>query len=287
MITLRIRHRTSYRYRQPVALGFHRLMLRPRESRDLRLISMDLTITPQATVSWTQDVFGNAVATAAFQGMTDRLIVESATELQLDAAAWPIFDIAASAIFYPFQYSEDEASDLGALLMRQYPDPEEQLLNWARAFIRNTPTDTLSLLKDMSAGVSQWVRYQARDAEGTQSPTETLDRGWGSCRDFAVLFTEAARSLGFGARIVTGYLYNPNETLVGSNEGGTTHAWTEIFVPGAGWIAFDPTNRSVGSSNLVPVAVVRNIQQAVPVQGSFIGMSDAYIDMSVEVFVTS
>jgi len=287
LITLRIRHRTSYRYRQPVALGFHRLMLRPRESRDLRLISMDLTITPQATVSWTQDVFGNAVATAAFQGMTDRLIVESATELQLDAAAWPIFDIAASAIFYPFQYSEDEASDLGALLMRQYPDPEEQLLNWARAFIRNTPTDTLSLLKDMSAGVSQWVRYQARDAEGTQSPTETLDRGWGSCRDFAVLFTEAARSLGFGARIVTGYLYNPNETLVGSNEGGTTHAWTEIFVPGAGWIAFDPTNRSVGSSNLVPVAVVRNIQQAVPVQGSFIGMSDAYIDMSVEVFVTS
>ncbi|HKJ60383.1 MAG TPA: transglutaminase-like domain-containing protein, partial [Hyphomicrobiales bacterium] len=143
------------------------------------------------------------------------------------------------------------------------------------------------LLKDMSAGLSQWIRYQAREAEGTQSPTETLDRGWGSCRDFAVFFTEAARSLGFGARIVTGYLYNPNQTLVGSNEGGTTHAWTEIFVPGEGWIAFDPTNRSVGSSNLIPVAVVRNIQQAVPVQGSFIGMSDAYIDMSVEVFVTS
>jgi transglutaminase-like putative cysteine protease len=152
--------------------------------------------------------------------------------------------------------------------------------------VRSEPTDTLSLLKDLSAGVSQSISYQAREAEGTQSPNETLDRGQGSCRDFAVLFAEAARSLDFGARIVTGYLYNPNETLVGSNEAGTTHAWAEIFVPGAGWIAFDPTNRSIGSSNLIPVAVVRDIQQAVPVAGSFIGMSDAFIDMSVEVFVT-
>lgn len=285
MISLRIRHRTSYRYRHPVALGLHRLMLRPRESRDLRLISMELTITPQATVTWAQDVFGNAVATASFQRMTDSLIVESATELQLDAAPWPVFDIAASAISYPFQYSDDEKTDLGALLVPQYPDPEGQLLNWARAFIGSNPTDTLALLKDLSAGVSQWIRYQTREAEGTQSPTQTLDRGWGSCRDFAVLFVEAARALGFGARIVTGYLYNPDRALIGSNEAGTTHAWAEIFVPGAGWIAFDPTNRSVGGSNLVPVAVVRNIHQAVPVEGSFIGMTDAYAGMSVEVFV--
>jgi transglutaminase-like putative cysteine protease len=287
LISLQIRHRTSYRYRQPVALGPHRLMLRPRENRDLRLISMDLTITPRATVTWAQDVFGNAVATASFQGMTDSLIVESATELQLDAAPWPVFDIAASAISYPFEYSEDEKTDLGSLLKQQYPDPEGRLQNWARGFIRSQPTDTLALLKDLSAGVSQWISYQTREAEGTQSPIETLDRGWGSCRDFAVLFVEAARSLNIGARIVTGYLYNPNETLVGSNEAGTTHAWTEIFVPGAGWIAFDPTNRSVGGSNLVPVAVVRNIHQAVPVEGSFIGMSNAYTGMSVEVFVTA
>jgi transglutaminase-like putative cysteine protease len=118
-------------------------------------------------------------------------------------------------------------------------------------------------------------------------PTETLDRGWGTCRDFAVLLAEAARSLGFGARIVTGYLYNPNETLIGSNGLGSTHAWTEIFVPGAGWIAFDPTNRSVGGSNLIPVAVVRDIRQAAPVAGSFIGSSDAFAGMSAEVFVTT
>jgi transglutaminase-like putative cysteine protease len=204
VITLHIRHRTAYSYRHPVALVPHRLMLRPKESRDLRLISSHLTTTPQASVTWAYDVFGNAVATAVFHERTDRLIIESSAELQLDAAAWPVFDIAASAIFYPFQYSQDEITDLGALAIPQYPDPQEQLRNWTRSFILSEPTDTLSLLKDLSAGVSQAMQYETREDEGTQSATESLDRGVGSCRDFAVLLAEAARGLGLGARIVTG-----------------------------------------------------------------------------------
>jgi transglutaminase-like putative cysteine protease len=287
VITLRIRHRTTYDYRHPVALLPHRLMLRPRESRELRLISANLSISPHARMTWAHDVFGNAVATAEFHDRTQKLVIESSAEVQLDAADWPVFDIAASAIFYPFQYSEDEITDLGALRAQQYLDLQERLRSWARSFISSEPTDTLSLLKDLSAGVSQAIQYQSREDEGTQSPTATLDRGWGSCRDFAVLLAEAARSLGFGARIVTGYLYNSNNTLVGPNGSGSTHAWTEIFVPGAGWITFDPTNRSVGGSNLIPVAVVRDIRQAVPVAGSFIGSSDAFAGMSVEVLVTT
>lgn len=287
MTTLRIRHRTTYRYRTQVALGLHRLMLRPRESRDLRLISSHLELTPGATLTWSQDVFGNAIASAVFETMSDRLTIDASAELELQAAAWPVFDIAASAISFPFQYSGDELADLGALVIQQYPDPNGQLREWVRGFIRSDPTDTLSLIKDVSAGVSDHVSYLAREEAGTQSPVETLDRGSGSCRDFAVLFAEAIRSLGFGARIVTGYLYNPNQTLVGSNDAGSTHAWADVFVPGAGWIAFDPTNRSVGGSNLIPVAVVRGIHQAVPVAGNFIGMSDALEGMSVEVFVTS
>jgi transglutaminase-like putative cysteine protease len=102
----------------------------------------------------------------------------------------------------------------------------------------------LSLLKDLSAGVTSWIRDQRRDGEGTQSPTQTLDRGWGSCRDFAVLFADAVRSLGFGARIVSDYLYNPDQQSVGSSEAGSGHAWAEVLVPGAGWIIFDPTNRT-------------------------------------------
>jgi transglutaminase-like putative cysteine protease len=287
LITLRIHHKTTYRFRRPVSLWPHRLMLRPRESRDLRLISSNVTVTPAAAVTWASDVFGNAVATAAFHAMADNLVIDSVVELQLAAAAWPVFDIAASALFYPFRYSDDEWTDLGALTIQQYLDPARRLRTWAQAFVRGNPTDTLALLKDLSAGVPGWIAYQSREDEGTQSPIETLDRGWGSCRDFAVLFVEAARSLGFGARIVSGYLYNSDQDSVGSSGAGSTHAWAEVYVPGAGWITFDPTNRSVGGFNLIPVAVARDIHQAMPVAGSFVGATDAFEGMSVEVLVTS
>jgi transglutaminase-like putative cysteine protease len=262
-------------------------MLRPRESRDLRLTSFELIVTPSAQVAWAQDVFGNAVATAAFEAMTDTLVISSVAKLQLDAVAWPVFSMAASAVAYPFRYSDEEWTDLGALTVQQYADPAGRLQAWARGFVRGDPTDTLALLKDLSAGVSAWIGYQSRDDEGTQSPTGTLDRGWGSCRDFAVLFVEAARSLGFGARIVSGYLYNPDQDRVGSAGAGSTHAWAEVYVPGAGWITFDPTNRSVGGFNLIPVAAARDIRQAMPVAGSFIGMTGSFQGMWVEVAVTS
>jgi transglutaminase-like putative cysteine protease len=287
MSTLKILHKTVYRFRQPVSFGAHRLMLRPRESRDLRLMSHTLAITPTPVLTWAHDVFGNAVAMATFTTTTDMLLIDSTADILLNAAPWPVFDIAASAISYPFRYSDDEWTDLGALAIEQYPDRAGQLRAWARGFIRSNPTDTLALLKDLSLGLAGRIRYQSREVEGTQSPTETLDRGWGSCRDFAVLFVEATRSLGFGARIVSGYLYNPNQDRVGSTDAGSTHAWAEVYVPGAGWITFDPTNRSVGGFNLIPIAVARDIRQVVPVSGSFIGSTDAFLGMAVEVSVTS
>jgi transglutaminase-like putative cysteine protease len=285
--TLKIQHKTTYRFRQPVSLGPHRLMLRPRESRDLRLMSHTLAITPAAVVTWAHDVFGNAVAMATFAAMTDLLVIDSVADILLNAEPWPIFDVAASAISYPFRYSDDEWTDLGALTIQQYADPAGRLRTWAQGFIRSNPTDTLSLLKDLSLGVAHRISYQSRELEGTQSPTQTLDCDWGSCRDFAVLFAEAARSLGFGARVVSGYLHNPNQDRIGSMGAGSTHAWAEVYVPGAGWITFDPTNRSVGGFNLIPIAVARDIRQAMPVSGSFVGVTDASMGMTVEVFVTS
>jgi transglutaminase-like putative cysteine protease len=213
-------------------------------------------------------------------------VIDSVTELQLHTAAWPVFDISVSAIFYPFRYSDDEWTDLGALATQQYPDPSERLRTWARSFVRSNPTDTLALLKDLNMGVSEQIRYQSREHEGTQSPIQSLDRGWGSCRDLAVLFAEAARTLGFGARIVSGYLYSPQENT-GSNGAGSTHAWAEVYIPGAGWITFDPTNRSVGGFNLIPVAVGRDVRQIMPVVGSFVGMTNAFQGMSVEVQVSA
>ena len=285
MTVLNIRHRTTYRYREAVRLGPHRLMLRPRESRDVRLLSSTLETTPAASVSWTNDVFGNAVATVGFAELADGLTIESRAAVELGASPWPVFDIAASAIHYPFFYSSEERADLGALAVPQTFDASGRLADWARGFVRGTRTDTLALLKDMVAGASTGIGYQSREEEGTQTPLQTIDRGWGSCRDFAVLFAEAARSLGFGARIISGYLYNPDR--VPAQEGaGSTHAWTEIFLPGAGWITFDPTNRAVGGYNLIPLAVGRIIAQVMPMTGTFLGMTDAYLGMSVDVEVT-
>lgn len=286
-MAIKISHKTLYRYRQPVYLNPHRLMLRPRESRDLQLLSNDIAITPDAKVSWAHDVFGNAVATATFDSMADTLVVESTSTLELMTVAWPVFDIAASAITYPFQYSNDEWIDLGALTVLQYPDPAGRLQAWAQAFVRGSRTDTLSLLKDITTGVSSAVAYRSREEEGTQAPVQTLDLASGSCRDFATLFVEAVRSLGFGARVVSGYLFDPDRNRSGSQGAGSTHAWAEVYVPGAGWITLDPTNRSVGGFNLIPVAVARDIRHAMPVTGSFAGPADALPDMSVEVLVTA
>lgn len=287
MQELLIRHRTSYRYQVPVQLGPHRLMLRPRESCEVRLKTFDLTILPQAQMSWAHDVFGNAVATAIFAGLTDKLVIESSARVQLEAVAWPVFDIAASAISYPFRYADDEWTDLGTLTVQSYPDPNGRLRDWAQAFVGGNPPDTLAMLKDLNAGVTGWIAYQSRDDEGTQSPEQTLNRGWGSCRDFAVLFVEAAKSLGFGARIMSGYLHNPDQIMDGTSGAGSTHAWAEVFVPGAGWIPFDPTNRSVGGANLVPVAVAREIGQTIPVAGTYVGLSGLLDAMNVEVSVAS
>ena len=284
LVDLRIHHRTTYRYRQPVELGPHRLMLRPREARDLRLRSSDITVTPDATVTWASDVAGNAVATVTFATPSSTLVIDSAAQVALSAAAYPVFDIAASAISFPFRYSDDEWTDLGALTVRQYPD-EDRLQNWAQGFVAGYPTDTLSLLKDINAGVSVAITYRAREDEGTQSPSQTLSSGLGSCRDLATLFFEAVRSLGFGARAVSGYLHDPTRRLLGSADAGSTHAWSEVYLPGAGWVTFDPTNGRVGGANLIPVAVARDIRQAMPVTGSFIGPADALLDMSVAVEV--
>lgn len=260
-------------------------MLRPRETRDLSLTCFDLEISPEARIDWSHDVAFNAVATAQFDTMTDALSIRSRAQVDLRAPVWPVFPIAADAASYPFAYAPDDRTDLGALAMPQYADDTGRLRGWVEGFVMARPTNTLSLLKDIGSGITSGISYQSRETEGTQGPLETLHRGWGSCRDFAVLFAEAVRTLGFGARIVSGYLFNPSGNLIGSADAGSTHAWVEVFVPGAGWISFDPTNRSVGSTNLIPVAVARKIDQVAPVSGSFHGRSADVLSMDVRVDV--
>jgi transglutaminase-like putative cysteine protease len=289
MTVLNVRHTTIYRYGRPVMLGDHRLMLRPRDSHDLRLIKTNLTFSPPASVRWMHDVFGNSVAIASFAEPAAELRIVSDLMLETYAKDRPPFQITPDASHYPFVYSADDRIDLGRMLERQYPDPNDRLGAWARGFVRSNPTDTSALLADLNSGVKAQIFYQSRETEGTQTPVETLIRGWGSCRDLAVLFIEAARSLGFGARIVTGYLYRAaadsgSTCAVGA---GATHAWADIYVPGAGWIAYDPTNGTIGGKDLIRVAVTRDISQAVPIKGSFVGIPGSYLGMTVDVAVVS
>lgn len=286
MPALSISHRTTYSYRFLVQLSPYRLLLRPREEPHLLLQNYHIMVAPEARIAWTTDVFGNAVATVTVSEPTQRLDIISKVTVDLTSEPWPVFDIAASAASYPFPYDEREWKDLGALAVPQHPDPSGEFQKWIRGFVMGNPTDTLSLLKDLSAGVATHVTYQAREVEGTQSPRETLALRSGSCRDIAALFVEGVRVLGIGARAVSGYLYDPARNILGSTGAGSTHAWVDVFLPGAGWIAFDPTNRTMGGANLIPVAVARDITQAMPVSGGFIGPADAFVSMDVAVNIT-
>lgn len=286
-----VRHATRYRYANPVALGTHRLMVRPRDSHDMRLIDATLTLSPPGEMRWVHDVYGNSIAYVDFPAPADVLEIESVLVLDRYPYVPPRLDIDPDAETYPFIYSPDDRRDLGPLRENHYPDTKGLLGQWVDGFVMAKGTDTLALLADINDGIHKGFTYAAREEEGTQTPVETLQSGSGTCRDFALLMIEAVRHLGFGARFVSGYLYDP--ALDVDAEGaavqgaGATHAWSEVYVPGAGWVEYDPTNGLIGSAALIRVAVTRDPAQAIPVSGSFTGASADYLGMEVEVSVTA
>jgi transglutaminase-like putative cysteine protease len=276
-----IHHSTSYAYARRVALQPHRLMLCPRASQNLAVLAANVSCSPEAELDWTQDVFGNRIATAIFADAADRLVITSEATVEQSAAAWAVYRIAPEAHAFPFTYTSDETNDLGALLAADIADASP-VAAWARGFVRSDPTDTLSLLKDINAGILAAVTYRVRDEEGTQSAADTLAMASGSCRDIAELFIQAVRHLGFGARAVSGYLFDPD---IKPDDPGSTHAWAEVYLPGAGWIAFDPTQQRVGEANLIPVAVGRSNRRIMPITGTFAGAAEDFIGMEVKVRV--
>ena len=306
MMTLDIHHTTTYRYANPVTFGDHRLMFRPRDSHDLRLLKTELVVSPTpARVRWLHDVFGNSIAIASFDQPATELRFESRIRVEHYPLGELEFPIEEYARTYPFSYTAEEVPDLALYTQRHYPDPEHLVDNWAKRFVvlgEGGPPDTQDLLVNMTRSIKETFAYQARDLEGTQSPVETMAGNSGSCRDFALLMMEAARSLGFAARFVSGYLYDPArdgadgaaaEGVAAEGEavptvgGGATHAWVDIYLPGAGWVEFDPTNGIIGGRNLIRVAVTRDPTQAVPLAGSWTGAPADFLGMTVDVRVTS
>ena len=293
MSILTVRHVTAYRYRQPVAFGEHRMMLRPREGHDQRLLDTSLVITPAPErIRWAHDVFGNSVAVARFRGRSTELRFESVSRLDRSSAVPLEFDVEDHAATYPFTYSMDEMPDLARSIERHYPDPDRMVDRWAARFVSGSGrTGTVEMLIAMTHAIKEQLTYIARHERGIQSARETLTLGSGTCRDFAVLMMEAARSLGLAARFVSGYIYSPS---IGGpragrsaySGGGSTHAWARIYLPGAGWVEFDPTNGLVGNRELIGVAVTRDPRQALPLHGTYMGFPADNLGMTVEVSVT-
>ncbi|MCZ4315068.1 transglutaminase family protein [Comamonadaceae bacterium G21597-S1] len=282
-------HTTTYHYREPVRFGVHRVMFRPRDSHDQRVLATDLQVSPQAEIRLIQDVYSNSIALVQPQQPARELrIVCSFSIEHVPGDAAPPLAVSAQAL--PFSYAPQEWIDLAPYLRPHTEDPDGRLIAWAHQFLdASGRSPTFDLLARMNAHVASSLRYVARDEEGTQTPLRTQELGSGSCRDYALLMMEAVRRLGIAARFVSGYLYDESldadgeVAMVGS---GVTHAWLQVFLPGAGWITYDPTNNLIGGSQLIRVAVVRDPSFAAPISGIWYGEPDAYKEMNVTVQVT-
>ena len=285
MSVLTVRHVTVYRYSEAVGLGEHRMMFRPRASHDLRLIQTGLSISPSPVrLRWLHDPFDNSVAVATFEGTTSELRFESVVTLEHFESTVPEYPLEDYAQTYPFRYADEDFPSLSNALAMGYPG--DSVATWALQFLDPAETsNTMNILRAMTSGIRRDFTYSRRVEKGVQSPEETLRTRTGSCRDFAVLMIEAVRSLGVAARFVSGYIFMPNSS--GFAGGGSTHAWVQAYLPGAGWVDFDPTNSIIGNRNLIRVAVAWDPYQVLPLWGTYSGTPEAFLGMDVTVSVTA
>ncbi len=274
----KIVHHTYYNFTVPVTLGTHELLLRPREDHTQRIQSFNLRIRPDATVKWHRDVEGNSVAVANFKPVrTQQLAIESEVIVQQYNEDPLDFIVSDYALNYPFNYLDEDE-----VLLAPYRVPAGQSASSeARAWVSNLWQETeriqtYALLLRMAQQINTTCTYRVREEPGVQTAKETLEGGTGSCRDFAFLFMQAAQSLGLAARFVSGYLHAPYGTGAGS-----THAWAEIYLPGAGWLGFDPTIGDIVGADHFPVAVAHLPESVPPISGTFRGAAESTMDVGV------
>jgi len=267
MRRLQIKHVTTYQYTETVTLLPHKLLLRPREGRDIHIDSAELIIFPAHQLQWQRDVYDNAVAQATFFQPSNRLSIDSRVLIQHYDDQPLDFLVADYAVLFPFQYDAAERVDLGPYLSTLFEQDRQVLGAWLRQFWHSGQVvETYLLLEWINKAIATGFAYQQREEPGVQTPTTTLARRTGSCRDFATLFIESCRSLGLAARFVSGYLYSPMLPL----GLGATHAWSEVYLPGAGWKGFDSTTGQVVGNDHIAVSISRHPESVPPVSGSFL-----------------
>ena len=286
MTVFSVHHKTTYRYKRPIRPGLHQLLFRPRDSFDQRLMDCRIKVVPEpAEVRWIHDVFGNCLTLVDFGEKCEFLEFDTFICLEHTPENAPDFRIEDYARSHPFSYSDDEVPDLGPY-MRRHHLQDIEVEEWLKTFLqKDTSRPTGQLLMTLNEAIAEGFSYKRRTSSGTQLPAETLRKQQGTCRDFALLMMEAARALGFAARFVTGYVYVPKRDGPLRLGGGSTHAWCQIYVPGSGWVEFDPTNGIVGNRDLIRVGVARTPQQAIPLSGSYWGDAEDELGMEVRVNV--
>jgi YD repeat-containing protein len=280
MSRLRIRHETRYDYERPIRFGAHRLLVRPRDTHAIRIREAFLTVSPPGDFRWAYDALGNSVCWFTPQGEANSLSIVSDLEIERFPAPLAPLPVTDPKSATPVDY---DLTDRMALAPFMAPASEDVagLMPWLRDQSGLVGEPALEFLLRLTWVIHEGFEYRARWIEGTQSPEETLRNRSGTCRDFAWLMVEGLRRLGYAARFVTGYLHSPGGVIRGD---GATHAWCEVFLPGLGWMEFDPTNGLAESSNLIPVAISRTPHEAAPISGEIFGdPGQSHMTVNVEV----
>lgn len=282
MKRIRILHRTTYTYPEPVTLLPHKLMIRPRSGYDIQLEQSTLTISPAHTIKWQRDIYGNSVAMVSFHEATTELAIVSDLVVSHYEAEPLDFLVDEKAVRFPFFFDPSERVDLIPFQTPSFPGDAAKVRDWLQPFWQpGQSIETYVLLDQINKEIVRNFTYRMREEPGVQRPSETLASRTGSCRDFATLFIESCRFFGLPARFVSGYLHCP-ESVQGH---GSTHAWAEVYLPGAGWIGFDNTSGIVVGQDHIAVAVTRHPEDAPPISGSYTGQLSSPPQMSLSVVV--
>jgi transglutaminase-like putative cysteine protease len=262
---LGLRYQTTYRYEETVCFSPHDVRLFPRSDRFSRVRRLDFTTTPKATVRFSRDVFENTVASCFFPERSKELEFRLAINLDLDEKDPFHFILEKDAVETPFEYEPAIAKVLAPYRERITRD---RLIvpGWEPPTSRKR-RDTVTTLVGLSKTLHESIGYERREEGAALSPAETLRRGRGACRDVTVLLAEILRQMGFAARLTSGYL-RESDTRTKRAE-GSLHAWTEIFLPGAGWVGLDATNGVFCNHNFIGAAVGLTPGDITPISGIY------------------
>ncbi|MDF1812869.1 MAG: transglutaminase family protein [Verrucomicrobiales bacterium] len=280
-IRFQISHETTYRYSGQVSFMPHRLVLRPRESHFERIETMQLTTNLNSVIHWYQDIYGNIIARAEFPDPGDELIIRSEfTILKRPYPNWAENDAALLGEEYPAYYPGIEEAASHLYRQSVYPHQVEAVRAWVRSLgILPVGGDRAPIFARLARHINEQVSYTRREEPGVQSPTRTLDLKTGSCRDTAVLMMEAGRCIGYATRFVSGYLES-SASRVGR---GSTHAWTEVYLPDRGWVGFDPSIGEPIGVGHIAVAVSHHPRGVMPVSGKFQGHGNSPLGMTISI----